>query len=89
LAPLGVALVRSVVALRDDIAAMNTVVALADHRGQIVRRYGLGLATRWLDRLGIAPGFVWSEDVLSRRQSASSPISRRGARPTEKLVRRS
>jgi transcriptional regulator of acetoin/glycerol metabolism len=51
-------------ALGDDIAATNTVVALADHRGQIMRRYGPGPAARWLDRLGLAPGFVWSEDVL-------------------------
>jgi DNA-binding CsgD family transcriptional regulator len=51
-------------ALGDDLGATNTVVVLADPRGQIVRRYGAEAAGRWLDQLGVAPGFVWSEDVL-------------------------
>jgi DNA-binding CsgD family transcriptional regulator len=49
--------------LGEDLAGTNVAVLVADAGGRIVRRWAADpSAGGELDRLGIAPGFVWSED---------------------------
>jgi sigma-54 dependent transcriptional regulator, acetoin dehydrogenase operon transcriptional activator AcoR len=49
--------------LGEDLAGTNMSVLVADPGGRIVRRCAAGRAAAVdLDHLGVAPGFVWSED---------------------------
>jgi DNA-binding CsgD family transcriptional regulator len=61
--PLRAAAEPVVTALGEDLAETNATVVLAGDRGRILGCYGADRLTRArLDRLGLAPGFSWSEE---------------------------
>jgi DNA-binding CsgD family transcriptional regulator len=61
--PLAAAADPVLTALEQDLVDSDATVVLADAQGRIVARYGHDQVARSrLERLGVAPGFVWGEE---------------------------